>query len=217
MSGVLVMDGTDSDEECLRSGALRQGFLCPFCVQDLGDQAVLHAHVRKCHPQSTGAASSDLAFCHLKDIFGKAKQKIMQIDAPFSVGSTTSTAAAAVLPYNVSGDDHPDASKFVTVSPSPSLAFSSQQFGITRNHTDYYLKCRAPCINDAAVRTNTLIIRLDKLINQCPADSNKRKGFCTSRKSIQKHRTCGEGSASSILKSGASKETNVGNATATVH
>lgn len=48
--------------------------------------------------------------------------------------------------------------------------------GVTRNHTDYFLKCRAPCINEAAVKTNNLIIRLDKLINQCPSDLSKRKG-----------------------------------------
>lgn len=49
--------------------------------------------------------------------------------------------------------------------------------GITRSHTDFYLKCRSPCINDAAVKTNSLIIRLDKLISQCPSDSSKRKGW----------------------------------------
>lgn len=49
--------------------------------------------------------------------------------------------------------------------------------GQSRNHTEYFFNCRAPCINETAVHTNNLIIRLDKLINQCPTDLNKRKGY----------------------------------------
>ncbi|KAK6011225.1 FYVE zinc finger [Ostertagia ostertagi] len=36
---------------------------------------------------------------------------------------------------------------------------------------------RAEIVNESAVRTNMLIIRLDRLINECPCDPSKRKEF----------------------------------------
>lgn len=41
----------------------KQGFLCPFCMQDLGDLAILHAHVKKYHPKSVRA---DHSLNHIK-------------------------------------------------------------------------------------------------------------------------------------------------------
>lgn len=64
MSGVLVMDVSE-ETDGMTGGALRQGFLCPFCLQDLGDLNILHAHVQKCHPKSV---SADDALYHLKGL-----------------------------------------------------------------------------------------------------------------------------------------------------
>ncbi|KAL3982103.1 FYVE zinc finger family protein [Acanthocheilonema viteae] len=162
------MDNDDTDD---LGGAFRQGFLCPFCMQDLGDLTALHAHVGKYHPKSVPA---DYPFDHIKGIFDKAKQKISHIDASFLIGDTNSnnggvsTVSRSVC--NTANDraENPHSAQICTFL---------QDLGITRSHTDFYLKCRSPCINDAAVKTNSLIIRLDKLINQCPSDSSKRKAF----------------------------------------
>ncbi|VIO86631.1 Uncharacterized protein BM_BM6531 [Brugia malayi] len=153
-------------------GAFRQGFLCPFCMQDLGDLVTLHVHVEKHHPKSTPA---DYSLDHFKGIFDKAKQKISHIDAFFLIGDANSNnggAAAVSRSFPSMADGRVE--KF---SHAMHAFTFLQDLGITRSHTDFYLKCRSPCINDAAVKTNSLIIRLDKLINQCPSDSNKRKAF----------------------------------------
>ncbi|MCP9266043.1 Rabenosyn-5 [Dirofilaria immitis] len=130
--GILMdMDNNDTND---LGGAFRQGFLCPFCMQDLGDLTALHIHVGKYHPKS---APADYSFDHIK---GKFTMALDRVENPLTQHTL--------------------------------LLFSGSW-----SHTDFYLKCRSPCINDAAVKTNSLIIRLDKLINQCPSDSNKRKAF----------------------------------------
>ncbi|KAM3726356.1 Rabenosyn-5 [Dirofilaria immitis] len=168
--GILMdMDNNDTND---LGGAFRQGFLCPFCMQDLGDLTALHIHVGKYHPKS---APADYSFDHIKGIFDKAKQKISHIDASFLIGDASlnngggTTVSRYIFSMALDRVEKP--------SHSAHAFTFFQDLGITRSHTDFYLKCRSPCINDAAVKTNSLIIRLDKLINQCPSDSNKRKAF----------------------------------------
>lgn len=57
------MDATFKVDMDIGESIIRQGFLCPFCMQDLGELAYLHAHVEKFHPESI--PTSD-AFDHLK-------------------------------------------------------------------------------------------------------------------------------------------------------
>lgn len=59
------------------------------------------------------------------------------------------------------------------VRPPPVRA----EIGVTRSHTDYFTKVRDSSVNESAVRTNMLIIRLDRLINESPCDPTKRKEF----------------------------------------
>uniref|UniRef100_A0AAF5PH71 FYVE-type domain-containing protein n=1 Tax=Wuchereria bancrofti TaxID=6293 RepID=A0AAF5PH71_WUCBA len=165
------MDMGNDDTDNL-GGAFRQGFLCPFCMQDLGDLVTLHVHVEKHHPKS---APADYSLDHFKGIFDKAKQKISHIDAFFLIGdANSSNGGAAAVSRSVSSMANGRVEK---LSHATHAFTFFQDLGITRSHTNFYLKCRSPCINDAAVKTNSLIIRLDKLINQCPSDSNKRKAF----------------------------------------
>lgn len=53
--------------------------------------------------------------------------------------------------------------------------------GVTVNHTAYFKKVRDTKIDNFAVETNKLIIRLDKLINEAPTDPSKRKGIFESK------------------------------------
>ncbi|CAG9533099.1 unnamed protein product [Cercopithifilaria johnstoni] len=181
------MDMSNDDTYDL-GGAFRQGFLCPFCMQDLGDLTTLHAHVKKYHPKSTPA---DYPLDHIKGIFDKAKQKISHIDASFLITSS-GNGGAAIASRSVCNT----ASDCVEEPHSAHTFTFLQDLGITRNHTDFYLKCRSPCMNDAAVKTNSLIIRLDKLINQCPFDPSKRKAFerevvsWVTDRDVMKCRTC---------------------------
>ena len=50
---------------------IKEGFLCPICMSDLGDVIQLQLHFDEKH------SKEDPAFVqNLKDLFGKAKQKI---------------------------------------------------------------------------------------------------------------------------------------------
>uniref|UniRef100_A0A0K0DDH9 Rbsn domain-containing protein n=1 Tax=Angiostrongylus cantonensis TaxID=6313 RepID=A0A0K0DDH9_ANGCA len=53
------------------------------------------------------------------------------------------------------------------------------EIGATRSHTQYFNKVRDSSVNESAIRTNMLIIRLDRLINECPSDPLRRKGRLT--------------------------------------
>ncbi|KAK0398622.1 hypothetical protein QR680_002678 [Steinernema hermaphroditum] len=52
-----------------------------------------------------------------------------------------------------------------------------QSDGAKRDNKEYFLKCRSRCIDEVAVHTNTLIIRLDKIVNFSEHDEKKRKEF----------------------------------------
>ncbi|VDL71685.1 unnamed protein product [Nippostrongylus brasiliensis] len=94
--------------------AVRQGFICPFCMVDLGDFPRLQSHVDSVHPER-GQDLTETVIDNVK--------------------------------------------------------------GVTRSHTEFFKKIRDSSVNESAVRTNMLIIRLDRLINECPCDPSKRKEF----------------------------------------
>ena len=54
---------------------VREGFLCPICMADLHDVIQLQVHFEEAHDKE------DPAFIqNLKDLFGKAKKKILNED-----------------------------------------------------------------------------------------------------------------------------------------
>ena len=56
-------------------GEMREGFLCPICLADLHDVIQLQVHFEEAHDKE------DPAFIqNLKDLFGKAKKKILNED-----------------------------------------------------------------------------------------------------------------------------------------
>lgn len=48
--------------------------------------------------------------------------------------------------------------------------------GVTKSNKEYFMEIRDKCIDNITLQTNTLIIRLDKLINERPDDNNRVKG-----------------------------------------
>lgn len=175
MSEYLIMN-SEPEEGTGMEEVIRQGFLCPFCMQDLGDLLHLQAHVERYHAES---GSSD-ALDHLKGFLGKAKQKILQMDSPFSnfdISSLASSSTSSTPEVKTLERDFLKKREKNLIRARVDVLSIAQEIGVSRSHTEYFLKCRAPCINEAAVLTNNLIIRLDKLINQCPKDISKRKAF----------------------------------------
>uniref|UniRef100_A0A0K0D0L0 Uncharacterized protein n=1 Tax=Angiostrongylus cantonensis TaxID=6313 RepID=A0A0K0D0L0_ANGCA len=53
------------------------------------------------------------------------------------------------------------------------------EIGATRPRTQNFNKVRDSSLIENAARTNMLIMRLDRLINECPSDPLRRKGICS--------------------------------------
>ncbi|CAD6194192.1 unnamed protein product [Caenorhabditis auriculariae] len=166
---------------------VRQGFICPFCMVDFGDYPPLQAHVESAHGEEEEADLTDAVVQNVKEFFGKAKRGIRKLDARVNTeisnvnisGVSSSVADLASLATSavekaVEGSSEPKEKPQNIrirrpVSPVPR--------GATRSSTEYFKKCRDQSINEMAIRTNMLIIRLDRLIHHSPKDPTKRKEF----------------------------------------
>ncbi|WKY05008.1 hypothetical protein Q1695_005763 [Nippostrongylus brasiliensis] len=138
--------------------AVRQGFICPFCMVDLGDFPRLQSHVDSVHPER-GHDLTETVIDNVKGFFDKAKRSMKILDQKMS-------AELSQVNLGVSN----------SVADLANMA-SAVQERVTRSHTEFFKKIRDSSVNESAVRTNMLIIRLDRLINECPCDPSKRKEF----------------------------------------
>ncbi|KAK6748059.1 hypothetical protein RB195_000963 [Necator americanus] len=162
--------------------AVRQGFICPFCMTDLGDFPRLQSHVDTVHPER-GQDLTETVIDNVKGFFDKAKRGMRILDAKMTaelsqvnIGVSNSVADLASMASAV--QERVNEKARVTrppavIRPPPVRA----EIGVTRSNTEYFHKVRDSSVNESAVRTNMLIIRLDRLINECPVDPAKRKEF----------------------------------------
>uniref|UniRef100_A0A0N5B3B5 FYVE-type domain-containing protein n=1 Tax=Strongyloides papillosus TaxID=174720 RepID=A0A0N5B3B5_STREA len=132
---------------------IRQGFLCPICLQDLGNISNLMNHVEISHKENVKNDVVD----NLRDFFGKAKQKIKVFDV------------------NEGTDKNDDMSQQRNVSMS--LYPEKQDIGYCISYKDLFIRERDKIVRQNTEDTNQLIIRLDKLLTSCPDDLNKKKEF----------------------------------------
>ena len=79
---------------------VKEGFLCPICMADLGDVIQLQLHFDEKH------SKEDPAFVqNLKDLFGKAKQKIRKgLDEGFDSSSDLNGLVNSTLANIISED-----------------------------------------------------------------------------------------------------------------
>ena len=164
---------------------ITEGFLCPICMADLGDVIQLQLHFDERH------SKEDPAFVqNLKELFGKAKQKIKKgLDESTNLLNNESSAEFSGLSLgnnqqideyqqtvNVYGTEYS-----LNVDPVSGIhnAFleesEAQNIIPTTNHFDYYRAERAKRADMLAMDTNKLIIRLEKLLESLPHDPVKRK------------------------------------------
>ncbi|CAD1479400.1 unnamed protein product [Heterotrigona itama] len=119
-----------------------EGFLCPVCLADFPAPAPLTKHFDEFHRDDPEIFKS------LKDLFGKAKSKILKRE------ETSSRSFADTAPR----------------SPP-----SRSETGTTRSHTAYFRQTRNARLERYSAQTNKLLIRLDKLLNDLPTDPVDRK------------------------------------------
>ncbi|XP_003698279.1 rabenosyn-5 [Apis florea] len=126
-----------------------EGFICPICMTDFKTPNQLTKHFEDFHNDDPEILKS------LKDLFGKAKKKILKQDE-------ISDSFANNIPST-------------TRQYSPELNWESQEIGVITSHTKYFKEIRNARMERYSTETNKLLIRLDKLLNNLPSDPVDRK------------------------------------------
>ncbi|CAJ0930782.1 unnamed protein product, partial [Mesorhabditis belari] len=170
---------------------IQQGFLCPFCMTDLGSYIALANHVESAHPEDADTP----AFEQIRGFIDKAKRSFKRFEPGIDienlrekVGNIATSASAgnilqseslqrSVEPLRKTRSKSREREVKPTKVKPIEIIHVRPEIGVKRSHTDYFLRCREASVNDIAVRTNTLIIRMDKLINEAPQEHSKRKDF----------------------------------------
>jgi len=143
-----------------QQGEVLEGFLCPLCMKDLGDVIQLQVHFDESH------SKEDQAFVQsLKDLFGKAKKKILSDE------ETISTLSPPKLKLSPSYDNiHPVSGIRLDIYQA-----SQEKGGVCRGHFAEFKKIRSSRVDRFATETNRLIVRLDKLLENMPSEANRRR------------------------------------------
>ncbi|KZC15067.1 PREDICTED: rabenosyn-5 [Dufourea novaeangliae] len=125
-----------------------EGFICPICMTEFKAPTQLTKHFEDFHNDDPEILKS------LKDLFGKAKKKILKQDEiPESFTTTIINNRQR----------------------SPELNWGPQEIGAIKSHTTYFKEVRNARLERYSTETNKLLIRLDKLLNNLPADPVDRK------------------------------------------
>ncbi|XP_039308449.1 rabenosyn-5 [Solenopsis invicta] len=125
-----------------------EGFICPICITDFKAPSHLTKHFEEVHNDDPEILRS------LKDLFGKAKKKILKQD---DISET--------FPSAIPQDKR----------RSPEINWGPQEIGAITSHTKYFKDIRNARLERYAYETNKLLIRLDKLLNNLPSDPVDRK------------------------------------------
>ncbi|CAI2351232.1 unnamed protein product [Caenorhabditis sp. 36 PRJEB53466] len=161
------MDGNERGND-----VVRQGFICPFCMEDFGEYERLICHVEEDHPEEDSSDLAGMFVSNVKGLFDKAKRGIQKLEAKKSIADIASSVGSEIVETT---------EKLVERAPLPRipkpLPPDEVSPGTKRSRTHEFLSTRELNINEIAVRTNMLIIRLDRLIHGAPKDPVKRKEF----------------------------------------
>ncbi|XP_053985826.1 rabenosyn-5 isoform X1 [Hylaeus volcanicus] len=125
-----------------------EGFICPICMTEFKAPNQLTKHFEDCHNDDPEILKS------LKDLFGKAKKKILKQDE---------------VPETFSGPVTKNRQRY------PELNWGPQEIGATKSYTAYFKEIRNARLERYSLETNKLLIRLDKLLNNLPTDPVDRK------------------------------------------
>eukprot|EP00090_Calanus_glacialis_P046327 TRINITY_DN9050_c0_g1_i1.p1 TRINITY_DN9050_c0_g1~~TRINITY_DN9050_c0_g1_i1.p1 ORF type:complete len:592 (-),score=219.64 TRINITY_DN9050_c0_g1_i1:173-1948(-) len=144
----------------MAQGEVLEGFLCPLCMKDLGDVIQLQVHFEESH------SKEDQAFVQsLKDLFGKAKKRILSDEEAIS------TLTPPKLKLAPSYDNiHPVSGIRLDIYQT-----DKDPGSVSRGHFADFKKIRSSRVDRYATETNRLIVRLDKLLENMPTDASKRR------------------------------------------
>lgn len=145
---------------------MKEGFLCPLCMKDLGDLIQLQLHFEEKH-------SKDGDFVqNLKDLFGKAKKKILVASEDESFQALVSELSLGEPSYGSKPlDYHPVSGIHYNLSENETDVNKIQVV----SHFEYFRTERSKRADMKAMDTNKLILRLERLMTSLPSDPVKRR------------------------------------------
>lgn len=138
---------------------IREGFLCPICMCDLGTLAQLSVHFDSAH-----SGEDRDALQSLKELFGNMKKKIkIKAGAEGGGGEFSEAGSISEADSSLKDDLH---------------VWEEQTLGHTCSHTSAFKALRDERNSHAAIQRNKLVIRLKKLVDSsAPVDPQRRKEF----------------------------------------
>ena len=145
------------------SSEIREGFLCPICMCDLGSFAQLSVHFDTAH-----SGEDRDALQQLKELFGNVKKKIKiktdGVGGGGGGGELSEAGSVSEADSSLKDDNIP--------------VWEEQTLGHTRSHTSAFKTFRDERNSHAAIQRNKLVIRLKKLVDpSAPVEPQKRKEF----------------------------------------
>jgi len=146
----IVQSMASSTVDVERNEEIREGFLCPICLEDLGTIYQLQQHFEDAH----NSEEDNDVLQSFKDFLGKAK-KILKSDVPTDKSEKLFSKSSS--------------------NPNDFLNWDPQEIGASRSHWQDFRKIRNQRMDFYAAETNKLIIRLDKIISELPVEPNKRR------------------------------------------
>ena len=140
---------------------IREGFLCPICMCDLGSFAQLSVHFDTSH-----SGEDRDALQQLKELFGNVKKKIkIKAEGIGGAGGGEQSEAGSVSEAD---------SSLIDELP----VWEEQTLGQVQSHTSAFKAFRDERNSHAAIQRNKLVIRLKKLVDpSAPVDPPRRKEF----------------------------------------
>ncbi|XP_062602240.1 rabenosyn-5-like, partial [Saccostrea cucullata] len=143
------------------SAEVREGFLCPMCMKDLGTVTMLQGHFEEEH-----SSEDKDVLQQLRGLFGKAKKKILGDRDEVEDGGQSGLQSSVYR------------SPAATISGYDPVAWEPQEIGVIHSWTDLYKAHRGAKVDRYVVETNKLIIRLDKLTGpDAPMETSKRRAY----------------------------------------
>lgn len=131
---------------------VREGLICPFCMEDMGTIGELQAHFEQTHETTE---SSNEALNTFKEMFNKAKRKLLKEDA-----QTISNVEATPSYYQYVIEQAPE----------------QTEPGMMVTHSDTFRRLRSQRIERYTAQINKLIIRLSKLLaSDTPIGNDKKR------------------------------------------
>lgn len=151
---------------------VKEGFLCPICMADLGDGVQLQVHFEERHDKE------DPAFIqNIKDLFGKAKKKVLNESAPSDedgVVALASSLGQELARQTVFGSAAAEPGDYDPVSGIHRHLLEQPDPVRPLLHTDFFRAERKKRL-DRNKATNQVLIRLERLMSNLPSDPVKRR------------------------------------------